>query len=78
MIKFFPSPIEASARVAGFGQAIGFRLLNINYVGGTEQGYIIRLVRPDMSESSEVIGVPEDSPAEVASVGHVSAWLASA
>jgi len=78
MIKFFPAPIDASARVLGFGNAIGFRLLNINYVGDTEQGYVIRLVRPDMSESSEVIGVPEDSPAEVAAIGHVSAWLASA
>lgn len=77
MIKFFPAPIDASAKVAGFGEAIGFRLLNINYVGGTDQGYIIRLVRADMSESSEVIGVPEDSPAEVAAVGHVSGWLNS-
>lgn len=78
MEKFFPSPIDASARVADFGLAAGFKLIAINYDGGSEKGYIIKLIRPDLSEGAEVIGVPEDSPAEVASAGHVAGWLASA
>lgn len=77
MIKFFPSPIDASSKVAGFGLAVGFALVSINYDVGTDQGYVIRLVRPNISQGDEVIGVPEDSPAEVAAVGHVAAWLQS-
>lgn len=77
MNKLFSEPIDASAFVAGFGECIGVRLLNINYDGGTDQGYRVQLIRPDESLSSEVVGIPEDSPAEVAAATHCRAYIAS-
>lgn len=75
MNKYFNHPIDASGRVAGFGLASGFVLLGINYQGGTERGYTLKLIRPDLTEGTEVIGVYEDSPAEVASELHIKKWL---
>lgn len=77
MTKYFTHPLDASNRVAGFGLCSGFELLQINYTPGSDQGYIIRLIRPDLTVGSEVVGVSEDSPAEIASEGHVKSWLES-
>jgi len=76
MNKLFDTPIDASNFIAGFGECIGVRLLNINY-DGQDIGYRVQLIRPDNSVGDEVVGIPEDSPAEVAAAGHCRAYIAS-
>lgn len=77
MNKNFESPIDASAFISGFGSCKGVQLIAINYDAGPDQGYIVRLIRPDDSLSAEVVGIPEDSPAEIAAASHCRAYIAS-
>ena len=49
----------------------------INYDAGPYQGYIVRLIRPDDSLSAEVVGIADDSPAEIAAASHCRAYIAS-
>lgn len=76
MNKLFDTPIDASNFIAGFGECIGVRLLNVSY-DGADAGYRVQLLRAGEVVGTEVVGIPDTAPSEMAAATQCRAYIAS-